>query len=246
MIRKVTPKVRVLASTVNNQTTEDHDEFHWVTADKMTPQVETSEGGNVIVYAGRKCYKSTGRPNPATADDADYIKATLFDKGHWSIAEHVHITLEIDGFSRAVTHELVRHRHFNYSQESQRFVNLQDLRYVVHPTLEALGLEDELADIMQSLVAPYMRLVKQAEESGLSRKQAREAGRAVIPNAAEAPIIVTGNLRSWCEMIERRIQLDADLEIQRLARLALFALAPVVPEVFNPFIEKLQEQGINV
>lgn len=247
MIKVVEPNVRVIASTrMETEVVPGTDwEHQWVTEPQMESQPETSDGGHVIVYCGRKCYKSARRPNPATADDRDYIERTLFEQGHFSIAEHVHITLEVGGFDRAFTHEHIRHRHFNYSQESQRFVNMEDLRIALHPSIRNdSNLREQTLRAVQDVVRDYRTQVADLTEKGLTRKQAREAARSLIPNCAEAPIVITGNVRSWIEMIERRIQPDADAQIQEYARLALEALTPIVPEVFVPFRNHLIEQGI--
>src|SRR5690625_1786778 len=73
-------------------------------------------------WAGRSCYQSWDKPNPATRANKDYHANTLA-QGHFSIYEHAVVTFYVTGVSRALTHELIRHRHLSYSQLSQRFVN---------------------------------------------------------------------------------------------------------------------------
>lgn len=249
MITVIEPSVRVLASTRMETEAVPRSgwEQQWVTESRMESQTDSSDGANLVTYAGRTCYDSYHRPNKATEDDKDYIKATIFDKGHMSVAEHVHITLEVRGFDRAFTHEHVRHRPFNYSQESQRFVNMSDLRIALHPSIrDNEDLREITLDSVDQAAFRYRALVQALTAEGKTRKQAREAARSLIPNCAEAPIIITGNLRSWVEMIERRIQPDADAQIQEYARLALDALTPIVPEVFEPFREHLIENGVDL
>lgn len=233
-----------LASEEGDQTVSVRGlELYPVVQEFMDVQEDSSDGATVLTFAGRECYDSAHRPNPATANDADYLLSTLFEKKHFSIAEHAHFTVKVDGFSRAFTHEHVRHRHFNYSQLSQRFVSEKSFRIAPHPSLteeQRQALRDSVAaDLFQ-----YRKAVEDAQKAGQTRKQAREAARAFLPNAMEAPIVITGNVRSWVEMINRRIRPDADAEIQLYARLALEALHLALPEVFIPFILILEREGV--
>ncbi|MDU7512479.1 MAG: FAD-dependent thymidylate synthase, partial [Corynebacterium sp.] len=66
----------------------------------------------------------------------------------------------------------------------------------------------------------------------LPKKQRNEAARALLPNAVETRMVVTGNLRTWHEVIQRRTQPDADAEIQEVMRLAREALHTVSPIIF--------------
>nr|MDT0666737.1 FAD-dependent thymidylate synthase [Micromonospora sp. DSM 115978] len=81
-----------------------------------------ADGGQALAeFAGRACYQSWSKPNPATATNASYLRHIL-EVGHMSVLEHATVTLYLTGVSRSLTHELVRHRHFSYSQLSQRYV----------------------------------------------------------------------------------------------------------------------------
>src|SRR5215468_10132305 len=81
-----------------------------------------AEGGQALAeFAGRACYQSWSKPNPATATNATYL-AHILEVGHLSVLEHGTATMYLTGVSRSFTHELVRHRHFSYSQLSQRYV----------------------------------------------------------------------------------------------------------------------------
>src|SRR4030095_15292996 len=81
-----------------------------------------ADGGEALAeFAGRACDQSWKKPNPATATNAGYLRHIL-DVGHLSVLEHGTVSLYVTGVSRSLTHELVRHRHFSYSQLSQRYV----------------------------------------------------------------------------------------------------------------------------
>jgi thymidylate synthase (FAD) len=207
------------------------------------PWSTDAEGGPAMVeFAGRACYQSWSKPNPRTATNASYVRH-IIDVGHFSVLEHASVSFYITGISRSATHELIRHRHFSYSQLSQRYVPAHDSEVVLPP-----GMEDDnvLAEIFAAAAdasrAAYTELLNRleanyAEEPNavLSRKQARQAARAVLPNATETRIVVTGNFRAWRHFIAMRASEHADLEIRRLAIECLRQLIVVAPQVFSDF-----------
>lgn len=207
---------------------------------------DTDGGPALVEFAGRACYQSWSKPNPKTATNASYLKH-IIDVGHFSVLEHASVSFYITGISRSCAHELIRHRHFSYSQLSQRYVPERDAQVVVPP-----GLEDDLelqqiltaaadasraayAELLAKLEAKFMA-AEPAEKLGvLRRKQARQAARAVLPNATETRIVVTGNYRAWRHFIAMRASEHADVEIRRLAIACLQQLADVAPAAFADF-----------
>lgn len=186
-------------------------------------------------FAGRLCYQSWSRPNPDTATNDTYL-AHILEQGHESVLEHSSATLYVAGVSRSLSHELVRHRHLSFSQLSQRFVDESSVGWVnppaVDPVLWAIAAEE-----MHPLRETYRNLVTVLMARGLSRKQAREAARAVLPNATETRFVVTGNMRAWRDVLRRRLSSAADAEIQEFARLALGLLQEVAPGTFQDFAQ---------
>lgn len=207
------------------------------------PWTTDADGGSALVeFAGRACYQSWSKPNPATATNADYLRH-IIDVGHFSVLEHASVSFYITGVSRSCTHELIRHRHFSYSQLSQRYVPESQSQVVVPP-----GLEDdpELREILTRAAdasrATYSELLAKLEakfadqpNAVLRRKQARQAARAVLLNATETRVVVTGNYRAWRHFIAMRASEHADIEIRRLAVECLRQLVAVAPAVFADF-----------
>lgn len=233
MVNVVEPEVTMIAQT--GLTTFSN----WVNdSARATEWLEQQDGSYHAEYltefAGRACYQSFHRPNQATAKTEDYIQRTLFEQGHWSIAEHASVTFYITGVSRAFTHELIRHRHLSYSQLSQRFVDESDLNIVAPPALRRDDIpgKELLYDVAHESIGYYTLLVEKLLNKGLTRKQAREAARAVLPNMTETRIVVTGNLRAWHEFCERRMQPDADAEMQKVATMIYDQLWTVAPTIF--------------
>lgn len=95
------------------------------------PWSTDAEGGAALAeFAGRACYQSWKKPNPKTATNAGYLEHIL-ETGHFSVLEHGSVSFYFSGISRSLTHELIRHRHFSYSQLSQRYVPERDAAFVV-------------------------------------------------------------------------------------------------------------------
>ncbi len=239
------PRVTMIAQTVPSSIgIEDR---AVAASEWLEPQTGSSKAEYLTEFAGRACYQSFSRPNPATAKTEDYIQRTLFEQGHWSIAEHASVTFYITGVSRAFTHELIRHRHLSYSQLSQRFVDESNIEVVIPPALEYAYSNDIKSTVDVDYVAEaaqesYKSLVDSLLNRGLTRKQAREAARAVLPNMTETKIVVTGNLRAWHEFCERRMQPDADVEMQKVAGMIYEALRDCAPTIFPRTEEKAEEE----
>lgn len=194
-------------------------------------------------FAGRLCYQSWDRPNPATRDTRDYLRNILAQE-HFSVLEHAGFTVVLVGVSRSCTHELVRHRHFSFSQLSQRFVNEEEFAVVVPPLLrgdsEALAILEEVWSVTnrayRRLVELAQRKLSQLPDRRMRRKRAREAARCVLPNFTETHIVMTGNHRAWREFFEKRGSLHADAEIREVALKIFTEVAqPLAPHLYQDF-----------
>ncbi|OEV28688.1 hypothetical protein AN220_00545 [Streptomyces nanshensis] len=165
--------------------------------------------------AGRACYRSFNRPNPDTRHNYDYLN-NVISKGHESVLAHASVTFAIRGVSRNLTHEMIRSRFLAFSELSQRYVEPDDAYTVVPPALVAAGVTD-FGALDENSKNNYALLKMTLENAGLSKKQIREAARAVLPGGTETEIIVSGNIRAWRDFIKQRLSPMADAEIQALA-----------------------------
>lgn len=188
----------------------------------------------VIEFAGRVCYRALKAKNPDTDSHRGYLHNILKQK-HYSVLEHSSYTFLMTGISRADSHEIVRHRHFSFSQESQRFVmQSEPFQISVHPTIdyEVESLAKYAEDLSKGF--EYANdLYNSLKEGGFKHKQAAEAARQALPNAAAVTMVVTGNVRSWMEFISKRDHPAADAAIQDIARQVADILADELPEVFD-------------
>ncbi len=225
------PRVTVLSRP--SFSTPEHLPVQW--------QGDSSDGERLAEFAGRLCYMS--QHNPANRATRDYLE-NIKKQGHGSVLEHANYSLLLEGVSRSLTHELVRHRAgFAYSQLSQRYVDESDACFVVPPAIVGdEPLEAAWRAQIESAQAAYVALVAQLMErygwvadKVHRRKMAREAARGVLPNSTETKIVVTGNARAWRTMLELRSSEGAELEIRRLAVMVLRVLQQEAPAFFSDF-----------
>jgi thymidylate synthase (FAD) len=186
----------------------------------------TPEG--LLEHAGRVCYRSESRGDPAT-----FLRARL-KEGHESLIEHASATFEVSGISRACSHQLVRHRLASYSQESQRYVDMSDPAMVIPDAIRA---DPEAMAIWDGLVEHV-----QAAYRGLRKRGVRkEDARFVLPNATGTRIVVTMNFRELRHFFRLRITPEAQWEIRQMALEMLTLLVPHAPTVFGDMWAAAQE-----
>lgn len=193
----------------------------------------------VIEFAGRTCYQSYNKPNPATACSETYLD-NILKQGHESVLEHSSVSLYVEGYSRNMLLELERHRHLSFSVESQRFVDSYRTPFVIPPALagDCDGfVSHEVREIVEESTEAaklaYARLGMELE--ALPRKQRREAQRALLPGGLMTRFVVTGNLRAWRDVLKKRWSVHADAEIRRFAGVVLELLKEEAPNVFQDF-----------
>ncbi len=227
------PIVRLIAVT-HFFKPEDLDEFRiWQNETDNEPQ-------QLIEAAGRCCYASW--TNPSGRTNEQYI-ANLLEQGHMSVIEHAVASFYIRGISRAASHQIVRHRHFSYSQRSERYVDESDCNFIVPDCIaedpEAMGIFEEAVTKAQEAYRKLYELLREkfadVEDRTLRRKLARQAARMVLPNATETALVMTGNLRAWRHFIRMRASRHADVEIRKVALKILRELQKVAPAVFSDF-----------
>ncbi|WP_179632222.1 FAD-dependent thymidylate synthase [Clostridium peptidivorans] len=199
----------------------------------------------VVAKAAKLCYSSVGVDEMETNLDKDKIEKflnMLMSYGHESPIEHVSFTFAAEGISRSLSHQLVRHRIASYSQQSQRYVKLDQFEYIVPPEIA----KDEKAKMlfqksMEDSQKAYNEIVKLLEEryleQGISKssaeKKAIEDARYVFPNACETKIVFTMNARSLMNFFRHRCCNRAQWEIRSLAEAMLVEVKKVAPILFK-------------
>ena len=201
---------------------------------------------DVITSAGKLCYSKVGISDilkKSTPEDNERFIKMLSDMGHHSPLEHVSFTFAIEGVSRALTHQLVRHRIASYSQQSQRYVSLdKTFEYITPPVILN---DDELKygfdHIMNVLHNAYIvtseNLKVKYLEKGMNErdasKKAIEDARYLLPNACETKIVVTMNVRTLLHFFEKRCCSRAQWEIREMANKMLKLCNEISPTLFS-------------
>ncbi len=232
------PQVYVLG----RQTVVQEELARFLQAEGLTFTTDTLAAGEILAeIAGRTCYLSFGKGRKT---NREYLENILTSK-HGSVLEHAVWCLLITGVSRALTHELVRHRAgFGYSQLSQRYVDESEAQYVVPPLYqENPELRSKWQQTIECLRKAYVELAEataqyvQEKHPEMAprdrRKWARQAARSILPNATETKIFVTGNSRAWRHFLELRGSIHADTEIRLLAVEVFRALKKESPGIFQ-------------
>lgn len=199
----------------------------------------------VIAAAAKLCYSAVGIDEIEKKMDDEGAKKflnMLMSYGHESPIEHVSFTFAIEGVSRSLTHQLVRHRIASYSQQSQRYVKLKQFEYIIPPEIEkdddakkifidAMKNDqeayDQLADILKE------KHIKEGMEPLAAEKKAIEDARYVFPNACETKVIFTMNARSLMNFFKHRCCNRAQWEIRNLADKMLKEVKKVAPILFQ-------------
>ena len=151
-------------------------------------------------------------------------------KGHESVIEHVSFTFRIEGVSRALTHQLVRHRIASYSQRSQRYVDEGEFEYVTPPNVER---DEEARKLFVDFMEKSKELYDRLRGMGIRKQDARF----VLPNACESKIVVTMNARSLRNFFHLRMARGAQWEIRKLAAMMFDLVHDVAPELFEDLKE---------
>lgn len=199
----------------------------------------------VIAAAAKLCYSKVGIDDimkNLTDEKIEKFIDMLMELGHESPLEHVSFTFAIEGVSRSLTHQLVRHRIASYSQQSQRYVNLENsFEYIVPPAIKENGMEMIYEACMFKIHDYYTFFTKNLKDmyiaQGMNDKQAEkkaiEDARYVLPNACETKIVVTMNARSLLNFFNHRCCNRAQWEIRNLATEMLKEVKKVAPNIFK-------------
>lgn len=188
----------------------------------------TPEPERLVAATARLCYADAPSEDLLASMTAEQIQALLgrlIQQGHLSPFEHASFSFAVSGVSRALTHELVRHRIASYTQRSQRWLNETGFAYVTPPRISANAEAERIfTEAMAALRRDYARLLA----LGIPREDARF----VLPNACTSQIMVTMNARSLRNFFSLRCCTRAQWEIRRLANEMLSLVRQVAPGLF--------------
>lgn len=194
------------------------------------PALEDTKALNpeeVVETCGRTCYNSPAKDGEVRSK---FLKS-IVKNGHTAVIEHASATFMVEGVSRALTHQLVRHRHFSFCQRSQRYVKETTPEYVTPFTIND---NPDAASIYSKFMDSCWETYTKLFELGVKKEDARF----VLPNAAHTTICVTGNFRQWHQFLDLRLDPHAQWEIRALAKMFLDELMKIAPNVFDDLVQK--------
>ncbi|MCY6957340.1 FAD-dependent thymidylate synthase [Clostridium brassicae] len=199
----------------------------------------------VVASAAKLCYSAVGIDEILEGLNEKNVHEfldRLMSYGHTSTIEHVSFTFAVEGVSRSLTHQLVRHRIASYSQQSQRYVKLNQFEYIIPPEIENDEQAKELfINSMEESQKAYDKIaeilkekyIEQGMKKQNAQKKAIEDARYVFPNACETKILLTMNARSLMNFFEHRCCNRAQWEIRALADEMLKLVKKVAPVLFK-------------
>lgn len=167
------------------------------------------------------------------AKQGEFVESVM-ESGHVSPIEHVSFTFAVSGVSRALTHQLVRHRIASYSQQSQRYVDGSDFEHVLPPSIAGNdAAKKRFLACMEEIGNAYRDIKGILEAAGREGSSAKEDARFVLPQAAASRIVVSMNCRSLLNFFEHRCCTRAQWEIRAMAQRMLELCREALPAVFR-------------
>ncbi len=189
----------------------------------------TPDPDRTVAMSARLCYSAVGASEldeKMTDKEVARLVHMLANMGHTSTFEHVTFTFAIEGVSRVLTHQLVRHRIASYSQQSQRYVKEHDFETIVPASIAA---RPEAKAKFDALMQNIQDLYNEFTEMGIAAEDARY----ILPNATETKIVCTFNARSLLNFFSLRCCTRAQWEIRALANQMLAEVKKVAPVIFE-------------
>lgn len=188
----------------------------------------TYEPDRTVAMSARLCYSSIGATQleeKMTDEQVKNLVTHLAEMGHFSPMEHVTFTFAIEGVSRALTHQLVRHRIASYSQQSQRYVKEHNFETIIPPSIAA---RPEARAKFENLMVEIQNTYNEFVGMGVLAEDARY----ILPNATETKVVCTFNARSLMNFFKLRCCVRAQWEIRQLADKMLAECKKVAPVIF--------------
>lgn len=215
------------------------------TVELITPATK-EEGVEKLRFIERMARISHRSEGGQTSDTwKRFITSVVMERGDWSVVEHASATA-VFRVDRGVTHELVRHRLFSFTQESTRFVNGRKsypngLEFIVPEILFSNEYDrNNYFDALAKTEHTYLTLL----DKGIRSQEARS----VLPNALASTIAVTGNLRSWHHVLSMRTTRETHPQFRKVMEPLLKDFQSRIPILFDGIIpgrKQSDAMGIN-
>lgn len=156
-----------------------------------------------------------------------------YKSGHHSTMEFADFTFRISGVSRALTHQLVRHRMASYAQRSQRYCVEDGFEFV---TPGSISSKPEANELYQSVIGDIQKAYDQLISLGVPAEDARM----LLPNACASVICVKMNLRELIHFCNERLCACAQWEIRAMTRAMVKEVLAVEPAFEHILVPKCE------
>jgi thymidylate synthase (FAD) len=190
----------------------------------------TPEPEKLVAIAARLCYSPVGVEELDKQLDDEAAKKLIkfvIKSGHLSTTEHAYFTFAIEGISRALSHQLVRHRIASFNQQSQRYVKFKENYEYITP--DSIKLNEKINEKYKKFVEDIHKFYEEMLNEGIEAEDARY----ILPNSSETKMIVTMNARELLHFFTVRCCNRAQTEIRRLAIEMLKNVKKVAPVIFE-------------
>lgn len=172
-----------------------------------------------------------------------FIKFVVMEKGDWSVVEHAFITCDFL-VDRGITHEIVRHRLFSFTQESTRFCNYgkKDGQISIIDPVRYLDTSSETEESKNYNL--WWTAVSTAEKNYLQlldKKVSPQMARSVLPNSLASRIIITGNLRNWRHFFLMRTSKEAHPQMREIVIPLLKEFQEKIPILYEDIIPESRQ-----
>jgi thymidylate synthase (FAD) len=188
----------------------------------------TKNPDKICAAAAQSCYSEKGASelfDTTTDEKAKKMIKKVVDMGHLSVVEHAYFTFSVEGVSRSLTHQLVRHRIASYSQQIQRYVSMDKAEYVLPPSVAK---DPESKRLYKKVMDDTWKAYNE-----LAKKVPKEDARYVLPNACDTNITVTMNARELWHLFSLRCCRRAQWEIRMMAWMMLAEARKAAPILFE-------------
>lgn len=181
----------------------------------------------------------------------------LIDNGHWGPFEHPQAVIAVEGVTRVVTHQMVRHRHFSYDQQSLRYVSIEDVEVVddqfrvpefgeAEEAVDREGVHEiedvtEVKDIYGNAYDRAMREYQALRDRGVPKEKAR----LVLPMGIKTNIVMSGNARAWMHILNVRTKADVQGETRECADAIFEELKEWMPYTMQKYDEDVLPLKLN-
>ena len=213
---------------------------------------EARDAEIIVEAAGRVCYMSfTDDKSKMRFPNVKYVR-NLIQQEHESVLEHASWTFLLDGVSRALSHQLVRHRvGFAFSQLSQQYHDESEAAFVVPHGInpKSSGFEIWKSSLRQALLAYREALSSVGSTESSTREQTRHkrsVARSLLPNATSTTLAVTANARALRHFFRVRGTIEGDYEMRALCVEMLKQIRSDAPSLFQDFSIAVHGDGIEI